>query len=384
MTEPVKVLPMAKLLRLAREKEERERAERESDTLNEVVPVGESSINPSIPQQTIPCETIVEPTITQQTIVHKTIPRQISVEDITSVNAEANYLSEYTEDKAKVSSEAKSKRKDKKVSSTRETIVRKTIVNEAKGYYPVYNDISDRIIPELQLNPYEQSVFQRLYRLSRGWKSDECEVGLGTLAKHCVMSRSQVQRSIAKLIEKGLIENLGSTKKGGKEGNRYRVLPSSIVSLRQTILSETIVSETMPDETIVGQGETSTGENTVVNQGIVIGGTNKNNDKDLLNTHTQTGVGVGVGSKFSLEECKRFAEHLQKTGQGINNPGGYATTIFRSGEADPQIEVFLKPPATVESDGCPDCGGSGYYYPDGVEKGVKICKHEKLKGTAKR
>ena len=88
-----------------------------------------------------------------------------------------------------------------------------------------------------------------------------------------------------------------------------------------------------------------------------------------------------MGSKFSLEECKRFAEHLQKTGQGINNPGGYATTIFRSGEADAQIEAFLNPPTTVESGGCPDCGGSGYYYPEGVEKGVKICKHEKLKSA---
>jgi hypothetical protein len=120
----------------------------------------------------------------------------------------------------------------------------------------------------------------------------------------------------------------------------------------------------------------------VVNQGIVTGGSNKNNNKDLLNTHTQ--MGVGVGSKFSLEECKRFAEHLQKTGQGITNPGGYATIIFRSGEADTQIEAFLNPPVSVKSSGCPDCGGSGYYYPESVEKGVKICKHEKLKGAANR
>lgn len=89
-------------------------------------------------------------------------------------------------------------------------------------------------------------------------------------------------------------------------------------------------------------------------------------------------------SKFSLEECKRFAEHLQKTGQGINNPGGYATAIFRSGEADVQIEAFLNTPPTsapFKADDCPDCGGSGYFYPEGVDKGVKICKHEKLKGA---
>jgi predicted transcriptional regulator len=376
MTEPVKILPMAKLLRLAREKEERERAEREGADLSEVAPSGESPIDPTILQQTIPQETIIDSTIPQ-----RTIPRQSNVEASGSVVIERN-PPDHIEDRVRFNSNAKTKRKDNRTASPRETIVRKTIVNEAKGYYPTYNDISDRIIPELQLNPYEQSVFQRLYRLSRGWKSDECEVGLGTLAKHCVMSRSQVQRSIAKLIEKGLIENLGSTKKGGKEGNRYRVLPASATSVQQTIPRETIVEEDMPDETIVSQDETSTGENTVVNQGIVTGGSNKNNNKDLLNTHTQ--MGVGVGSKFSLEECKRFAEHLQKTGQGITNPGGYATTIFRSGEADTQIEAFLNPPISVESSSCPDCGGSGYYYPEGVEKGVKICKHEKLKGATNR
>lgn len=377
MTEPVKVLPMAKLLRLAREKEERERAERESAELSEVASASESSLNLTIPQQTIPQETIVEPTISQQTIL-----QQSNAETGNSFTPEDGNSLDRIEDKVTFRANAKTKRKDKRAALPHETIVHKTIVNEARGYYPVYNDISDRIIPGLQLNPYEQSVFQRLYRLSWGWKSDECEVGLGTLAKHCVMSRSQVQRSIAKLIEKGLIENLGSTKKGGKEGNRYRVLPSSTSSPRQTIPCETIVEEATPDETIVSQGETRAGESTVVSQGIVTGGTNKNSNKDLLNTHTQTGV--GVGSKFSLEECKRFAEHLQKTGQGINNPGGYATIIFRSGEADTQIEAFLNPPATVESGGCPDCGGSGYYYPEGVEKGVKICKHEKLKGAANR
>jgi hypothetical protein len=127
------------------------------------------------------------------------------------------------------------------------------------------------------------------------------------------------------------------------------------------------------------QDETGTRENTVVRQGIVSRGTNKNSNKDLKN-NTHTEQRVGVGSRFSLEECRRFAEHLQKTGQGINNPGGYATTIFRSGEFDEQIEAFLRPPDKhVEPDGCPDCGGTGYYYPEGVQKGVKICKHERLK-----
>jgi hypothetical protein len=186
---------------------------------------------------------------------------------------------------------------------------------------------------------------------------------------------------MAKLIEKGLVECLGSSKKGGREGNRYRVLPGVKTVPRQTIPSETIAPKTTVRDTIVGEEETSTPQNTVVSQGIVSHGTNKNSNKELKN-NTHTDPNVCVGSKFTLEECRCFAEHLQKTGQGINNPGGYATTIFRSGEFDAQIEAFLNPPipsATLKANSCPDCGGSGYYYPEGVEKGVKICKHEKLK-----
>lgn len=74
---------------------------------------------------------------------------------------------------------------------------------------------------------------------------------------------------------------------------------------------------------------------------------------DLLNkqkqkTHTQTeapaapppGV-VGALSKFSPDECRRYADHLHKTGQGINNPGGFAVKIHSTGQCDEQIARFL-------------------------------------------
>lgn len=381
MSEPVKVLPMAKLLRLAREKEERERAEQEATTATVPTPSIEASTNTDIEIYPEIQQTIVPPTIPGITILQSTIPDPTIVTE----NKTAEVL---TDSIARVESkqktvDTKTRAKEKKIPSyetiSQRTIVRQNTVDNSKGYYPIFNDISDRLIPELGLDPYQQAVLQRLYRLSRGWKSEECEVGLGTLAKYCVMSRSQVQRSVAKLIEKGLIECLGSSKKGGKEGNRYRILPGSGTIPRQTIPKETIPPETTAKDTIVMQDETGTRENTVVSQGIVSRGTNKNSNKDLKN-NTHTEQSVGVGSRFSLEECRRFAEHLQKTGQGINNPGGYATTIFRSGEFDEQIEAFLRPPdKRVEPVGCPDCGGTGYYYPEGVQKGVKICKHERLK-----
>jgi hypothetical protein len=90
---------------------------------------------------------------------------------------------------------------------------------------------------------------------------------------------------------------------------------------------------------------------------------------------------VGVGSRFTHEECRKYADHLRKTGQGITNPGGYATTIYRTGEADELIEMWLNPPVQIDISQCPECQGRGFAYVDRTnhDKGVRLCKHEKLK-----
>jgi predicted transcriptional regulator len=302
---------MAQLLRLAREKEARER---EADVVTAKTPL-EPLATPTtttpqetIVSQTIPQKTIAEPGILKETIVSQTI--------VKTAKSSRGLKTDLPEAKP-----AKETRRSQPPAGG--------AVDVSKGYYPSYNDLSDRLIPELGLNPFEQSVLQRLYRLSRGWKSDECEVGLGTLSKFCVMSRSQVQRSVAVLIEKGLIINLGPAKKGSKDGNRYRVLPGVPTAPTQTIVRQTIVPE---EGTIPSQ-------NTEVSQTIVTGNTNKNSNKEVLNTHSQTPLGVRAGSKFTLDECRRFAESLRA--DGIQNPGGYATAVHRSGEADDRIEAFL-------------------------------------------
>lgn len=46
-----------------------------------------------------------------------------------------------------------------------------------------------------------------------------------------------------------------------------------------------------------------------------------------------------------------------------------------------RAEVEAAPDANVTK--CPDCGGSGYWYPEGYEKGVAKCRHEKLSDAAR-
>ncbi len=86
-----------------------------------------------------------------------------------------------------------------------------------------------------------------------------------------------------------------------------------------------------------------------------------------------------MGSRFALQECRKYAESLRK--DGITNLGGYATKVHRSGEADELIAAFLAPKqkqVVADISQCPDCRGTGYRYPNGTSGGVVKCKHENL------
>ena len=70
----------------------------------------------------------------------------------------------------------------------------------------------------------------------------------------------------------------------------------------------------------------------------------------------------------------------QQTGQG-SQPRRHATTIHRTGEADALIAKFLdlpREPRASDAGKCPDCQGSGFYYPEGAGHGVVKCRHERL------
>jgi Helix-turn-helix domain len=206
------------------------------------------------------------------------------------------------------------------------------------------------------LKPDEQAVYLQLYRLSWGWGQETCFISNPRLSERSNVPLSSMKRAVAGLLDKGLIEKTGHTTGYGKDqGVEYRV------------------------PTLGWQPNMSSQPNMSWQPRV---------DPNKINTHkehTQTqeppAAAVRVGSKFSLEQCRSYAAHLRSTGQGINNPGGYATTIHRTGEADALIEAFLNPRPSaeqVDASRCPDCQGTGFYYPKGVEQGVAKCQHARL------
>jgi hypothetical protein len=227
------------------------------------------------------------------------------------------------------------------------------------------HEITDRILPTLK--PGCQVVLMRLYRLSAGFGSITCHVSLPKLASSCNISETQIRIFLRDLEQRKLIKRLSvdlANKIQSERGVTFEVLLPRLAATKH------IAGAKSP-----GGAESTGGAKTEPNK--------VNTQKENTQTQDAPAASVRVGSKFTIEECRRYAKHLQSTGQGINNPGGYATTIHRTGEADLLIERFLYPEAIDNSSNpdtsrCPDCNGTGFYYPQGVEGGVARCKHERL------
>jgi hypothetical protein len=240
------------------------------------------------------------------------------------------------------------------------------IFSRPEQHTRIPNEIFEDILPTLRTS--EQSILLRLYRLTWGFQKDTCHVSMGKLGKSCNLSARQVTTCVHVLEKRRLIRRVHvdlDNKKQHERGVTFQML------LPQAARAKVAAPVNISVAAITSAGE-ETSDNKV------------NTQKETTQTQVAPAAGVRAGSKFTIEECRKYAKHLHSTGQGINNPGGYATTIHRTGEADVLIESFLHPEAAAQSSNldtsqCPDCHGTGMYYPEGFGKGgVKKCQHEQL------
>ncbi len=90
---------------------------------------------------------------------------------------------------------------------------------------------------------------------------------------------------------------------------------------------------------------------------------------------------VCAKSKYTFEQRLSYARNRPR----IENPEGFAASRRASeGEFDEAISIWLeeleRPGGTKRPDvsACPDCFGTGMWYPEGPGKGVARCRHERL------
>lgn len=227
----------------------------------------------------------------------------------------------------------------------------------------VVNAIFDQIMPTLP--PSSQVILWRLYRLSIGFGSNRCRVSIAKLSQSTGVKATQLREHLRVLESRKIIKRLSidvSNPNQHERGIEFEINLPRINSSREAAPSVSVApSEIEPNkETHIKETHTNTDALTDARE------------KDI--------VGVRVASRFALAECRRYAESLRQ--EGITNPGGYATKIHRSGEADDLISAFLTPVESakkIDVSGCPDCRGTGFYEPGEAGKGVARCKHERLK-----
>lgn len=167
---------------------------------------------------------------------------------------------------------------------------------EQRGHLEVPYQVLDHL--DRHLDPYEQSVYKQLYRLSWGFGKNRCRISNPKLAERTNMSEAMVKKVAVKLAGKGLIEKTGSVQGYGKDqGVEYVVYAPSWQLQRSSQLQQS----RQPQESRQLQGSSI-------------------KDKDLK-------------------------------------------------ENDKREDAIA----------CPDCYGTNWWYPQGTEKGVKRCLHERVR-----
>jgi hypothetical protein len=165
------------------------------------------------------------------------------------------------------------------------------------------NDLSDRVMRTLELS--DQSVLNRLYRLTRGFHQEICKVSKESLAEACNLHSRQIPRSTKRLVARGLIEIVGhdtAHPDPRQRGTIYRILiPAAAGVFRAS--------------------------------------------RDLK----ASGDIKSSGDIMSSNKIKALKENIKRENE-----------------------------LTLDTKSCPDCRGSGFWYPEGIEKGVAKCKHIRL------
>lgn len=121
-------------------------------------------------------------------------------------------------------------------------------------------------------------------------------------------------------------------------------------------------------------------------------------DKDFKKTPTPPSAEAGAGaptrgvSIYEWEIVEAWALDAAKKDPTIRSARAVAVAAYRSGTSDLFIQLWLAEQEASQSDStssgkagesresnCPDCQGSGMYYPEGYGKGVARCTHARLK-----
>ena len=258
---------------------------------------------------------------------------------------------------------------------------RSTVVPE-RDYYKKANAVADEI--DRTLTPAESKVFEQLLRLTVGFQRDTRQVRVSVLMDRTgCKSDKTIRQALRGLELKGRI--LRILHGNSPLGDEYRILAySGNTAVPQYYRSTAVKNTAVLESKVTGELKTvlkdkersddeaagralremereATGKNSATPEQWV-------ELVEVLKAELRI-----AAARTSVSSVPAFlAEHLRRRLWKLDKQ-----QAREQGRELP--DQTPSSPAESPQD-CPDCKGSGWWYPEGTDKGVTKCKHERARG----
>ncbi len=283
-----------------------------------------------------------------------------------------------------------------------------------RDFTKVANSIGREAVPAGIFTGKSKQLYDCLYSLTRGAIVPSRTVRISRpklMKKASIGARVTFEANIARLIVTGLIQVIKIT--GEHEGNEYTVfLPEEVtmpsqssqpsqtshaqnpVRLDSLESSQTRHSLSVENTDTSSEAKTSfkTKEERNIDDDAALAGLNaalKAVNKELTGKDLSpieaarwselADVLVAelkiAAARTTVSSVPSFlAEHLRRRLWKIDKKQAHA----EGRELPDENTLAVAPADQAKLKDCPDCGGSGWWYPNGLERGVAKCKHENL------
>lgn len=254
---------------------------------------------------------------------------------------------------------------------------RGTAVPQTK-FYKKANEAADHL--DRQLTPAESKVLEQILRLTVGFNLDERQVRISVLKERTGYgSDKTVRMAIQGLEHKGVIARIGRPNNSG--GITYRILSYSGTGVPQ--YSGTPAKTTaVPRVEITGELKTDLKRQNTDDEAAPLARTLAQVERELTGKNTSDPskwedladvlvkeLKIAAGRTTISSVPAFLAEHLRRR-------------LWKKEKGQIEAEVAEQKASAraknIDASQCPDCFGTGMYYPEGFEKGVARCPHTKL------
>lgn len=251
---------------------------------------------------------------------------------------------------------------------------RSNVIPESR-FYRKANEASDAL--DRKLTAAESRVFDQLLRLTVGHNKDERQVRISVLQQRTGYgSDKTIRTALAGLEAKGVIARVGRPNNPG--GDIYRILSYSGTGVPQ-YRSTPAESTAVPRVKITGELNTDLKEQTTDDElrrslAPLLEAARKLTGREASDWREVAEVLAAelmiAAGRTTVSSVPAFlAEHLRRR-------------LWKKEKRDMDAlasEKPANPSDRVDASGCPDCYGTGMFYPEGFDKGVAKCAHSKLR-----